>query len=275
MRSPPRPPTRSAARRAVGAALAALLPAFVPLGPADAQLRSGFRSTAADRGDDSLTPFIPFGFSFDLRGGTYDGANACMNGYLLLVLPGDPNSCPYRGPGDRTTLSDLYARFGTAVVGAFRDFTSGPDSAGRLAYGAGTVNGNQAFGFTWNGVYTYEPGPGDTVSVLTRVPNYLQVLFVSRAAQFGAGAFDIEYNYGALTTQGGIAGVADDGGFSGAAFTAAVDPRTGSRVVQCFRGGSLSSQGCAAGSVVPEPSTMVLTAAGVGLLAGFARRRVA
>lgn len=254
------------ARRLLGATVPLALAATA----AEAQLRDGFRSTLAPRGDDTVTPFANFGFAINLRDGTYTSASACMNGYLTLAVPFDPGACLYPGQTSAlATLPQFADVFGTAVVGAYRDLDSGPAASGRLGYGAGAVNGRQAFGFTWDGVFSFNTITG----------NFFQLLFVTRGNEFAAGDFDLHYNYGALAAAGGVAGVSDDGGFSGAAYTAAVAPAPDSRTVQCFRGGSVLADAalCAAQqtAVIPEPATVVLTLTGLGVLAGLgaARRR--
>ncbi len=228
-------------RRIAGLALAL---AAAAAAPAEAQLRSGFRSTLAPRGDDTVTPFADFGFGANIRGFTYTSASACMNGYLSLGLLLEPAACQYPGqPGAPAALGQFAEIYGTAVSALFRDLNSTPAASGQLGYGGGTVDGRQAFGFTWDGVFSFG----------TTTPNFFQLLFVSRAADFGAGAFDLEYNYGALGPSGaapgsGLAGVADDGGFSGTPYAAGVTPAANSRVTQCFRGGSVDN---AAFSLVP------------------------
>ena len=256
-------PTRRTAHRLLVSALALAVTAPA----ADAQLRNGFRSTLAPRGDDTVTPFANFGFGVNLRGGTYTSASACMNGYLSLGIPFDPNTCIYAGQTTGlATLPQFADVFGTAVVGVFRDLNSSPAASGQLGYGGGTVDGRQAFGFTWDGVFGFG----------TTSPYFLQLLFVNRSGDFAAGDFDLEYNYGALPAAGGVAGVADDGGFSTTQtqYTAAVTPTANSRTVQCFRAGTVNNALCAT-AVVPEPSTVALTAAGLGALVVAARRRAA
>jgi hypothetical protein len=244
--------------------LALAVAAVAVAAPAEAQLRAGFRSTLAPRGDDTVTPFANLGFNANIRGGTYNSASACMNGYLSLGIPFDPSTCIY--PGQTTALATLPQFgevFGTAVVGLFRDLNSTPVASGQLGYGSGTVDGQQAFGFTWDGVFSFG----------TTNPNFFQILFINRAGDFAAGDFDIEYNYGTIVTGAAVAGVADDGGFSGAAYTSAVTPIANSRSVQCFRGGSVNNQLCSAEFVIPEPSTVALTVVGLGALAGVGLRR--
>ena len=252
------------ARRLVSAAVA--LSALAGAAPAKAQLRDGFRSTSLARGDDNIGPFASLGFTANLRGNSVTSASACMNGYLTLGIQFEPAFCPYQGYSTGlATLPQFGEVFGTAVVGVFRDLNSTPAASGLLGYGSGTVDGRQAFGFTWDGVYSF----GTTTS------NFFQILFINRSSDFGAGDFDIEYNYGALAVGGGVGGVADDGGFSGTAYAVAVTPTANARALQCFRGGSVNNSVCA---IVPEPSTVALTVAGLGALAGAAglrRRRAA
>jgi hypothetical protein len=251
------------ARRLTALALAAAAFAAAAA-PAEAQLRAGFRSTLAPRGDDTVTPFAAFGFSMNIRGGTYNAGSACMNGYVAFGVPLDATSCVYPGIAGAASnaLSFLSDVHGTAVAALYRDLNSGPAASGQLGYGGGTVDGRQAFGFTWDGVFNF----GGTA------PNFFQLIFVNRAADFGAGAFDVEYNYGLLASTGNAAaGVTDDGGFSGTPYTVAVTAAPNSRTVQCFRGGSVAA--CGTIEVIPEPSTVALTVVGLGALAGAGLRR--
>ena len=257
---------------AVRAAAALVVAASAGAVPAGAQLRDGFRATLAPGGDDTVTPFVPFGFTLHLRGGQYDAGSACMNGWVSLLLPFDGQSCPY--PGQTTVLGSL-AGFadvhGVAVVGFARDLRSDAPASGQLGYGTGLVEGRRAFGFTWDGVFDWS---GD---VDTPTPNVFQILFVDRSADFAAGDFDVEYNYGLLqgTPAATIAGLADDGGLSGVPYAAPVTPTADGRVVQAVRGGSVVATTV---NVVPEPSTHALAVSGAGALAavaGLRRRRPA
>lgn len=248
-----------------------LVAALATAHPLGAQLRSGFREIVAPRGDDTITPFADFGFDANVNGTVVTSASACMNGYLSLGIVFEPAFCIYEGQTPALgTLSDFSAIFGTAVVGAYRDLNAVPTASGRLGYGRGTVGGNQAFGFTWHGVFSFG----------TTTRSFFQLLFIDRSSEFGAGAFDLEYNYGALAASGGVGGVADDGGFSGTPLAAAVTPAANTRTRQCFRDGVIDLQGCVAQNVVPEPSTgtlttVALTVTGLGALAGMGRRRAA
>lgn len=251
--------------RTFAAALALGVVAALPA-TADAQLRDGFRSTLVPRGDDTVTPFAAFGFAANIRGGSYDAGSACMNGYISLLVPFDASACLYPGQsGTPQTLSFLSEVHGTAVAGLYRDLDSRNSASGQLGWGAGTVDGRQAFGFTWDGIFSWG----------TQNRNFFQVLFIDRAADFAAGDFDLEFNYGALA--GGTeltAGVGEDGSFTGTPYTVGVTPTANSRSVLCFRSGTANNALCQAPTnVVPEPSTYAMLAAGLATLGGIVVRR--
>lgn len=251
--------------RTFAAALALGVVAALPA-TADAQLRDGFRSSLAPRGDDSVTPFAAFGFDANINGFSYDAASACMNGYLTLFIPFDGTNCLYPGQsGTPQTLAFLADVHGTAVAALYRDLNSSNTASGQLGYGSGTVDGRQAFGFTWDGVFSFG----------TTNRNFFQVVFINRAADFAAGDFDLEFNYGALA--GGtelLAGVGDAGDANNPPYTAAVTATANSRSVLCFRSGTANSALCQAPvNVVPEPSTYAMLGAGLATLGGLVVRR--
>jgi hypothetical protein len=240
-------------------------PLVAPLG---AQLRAGFRSTLVARGDDTWSGFRSFGFGANVRGETYSSASACTNGYLTLFLADDPLSCRFGAPP--ATLADFATINGTAVVGLFRDMDARNAASGQLGFGGGTVDGRSAFGFTWDGVFSF----GSTTN-----RNFLQLVLVERSDR-APGDFDLEYNFGPSLFPGpfgAVAGVADDGGFSGAPYTAAVVAAPSTRTVQCWVRGSVDNAACGAATVVPEPAALALLATGLGALAtlSLVRRRLA
>ena len=107
------------ARGIAGAVMAVVL-TLSAAPAAHAQLRDGFRSTLAARGDDNVTEFANFGFTVNIRGGTYNSASACMNGYLSLGILFEPGACIYQGQTTAlSTLPQFADVFGTAVVGAY------------------------------------------------------------------------------------------------------------------------------------------------------------
>lgn len=226
---------------------------------ADAQLRAGFRGTLVPRGDDNFTGMINVGFNLNVRGETYNAASGCMNGLVSLTGVAD---CPF----GTSTLSDLSFIFGTVFATNYRDMDSRNTASGQLGYGTGTVDGRSAFGFTWDGIFTF----GSTTD-----RNFMQLLFIQRSDR-AAGDFDAEFNFGTsvFPTAPAVSGFADDGGFSGTAVTTAVTVAANSRTTLCFVGGSVNNAGCNPTVVIPEPSTYALLATGLAVLMVVRRRRV-
>jgi hypothetical protein len=107
----------------------------------------------------------------------------------------------------------------------------------------------------------------------TTLRNHFQLLFIDRSADFAPGDFDLEYNYGTLAPGTAVAGSRRRRWLRGHALHAAVTAAPNTRVVQCFRAGSVADGGCLAPAVVPEPSVFALAAVGVGMLVGLARAR--
>ena len=220
-------------RRVALATLAVGLGVAAP-GAADAQLRGGFRSSLAPRGDDTVTPFANFGFTANIRGNDVSAGSACMNGFVALgFVAADPTGCQF----SFSNLGNLIDQYGIVASVLPRDMNSTPVASGQLGWGAGTVDGAQAFGFTWDGVFSFG----------TTNPNFAQLLFINR----GAGDFDLEFNYGAIAA-GTIpfAGVGDDGSLSGARYEALITPGANSRITQCWRSGTVGD--CGATTVIPE-----------------------
>lgn len=249
---------RRLARHTFSAVAAGCLTAALVAAPAAAQLRDGFRSTLVERGDDNWSGFQSLGFSLNIRGGTYEDASACTNGYISLLLADDPNNCRFFS----TELSELAAANGATVAPFWDDLITTENfgvTPGQVGYGAGTVGGRSAFGFTWDGVRTLG----------TPFLSYFQVVFVDRGDR-AVGDFDLEYNYGTLDGLNPfvVAGFAEDGSFTGEPYLVGVTPEENSRVVQCFVGGSIGT--CA---VIPEPATLALTLSGAGVLAAAAAAR--
>jgi hypothetical protein len=226
---------------------------------------------------------ISLGFSVDFFGTTYNSVYINTDGAISFDAP-VPNQ-----EGLLNTSSNPFGLDG-AQNDIIAPFLAGVDTTGTgtLSWGAGTFDGDQAFGVTWNAV-GYEFGQ-------TNLTDTFQVLLVDE----GAGNFAIVFNYGNIQwdSSGADGGVNGTGGYSaiagfvdGTSITPTDYELPGSSVDGAFLNGGpnalishdLNSNvegqyifNFADGAPVttPEPSTWAVMTIGFLLMIFCARRRL-
>lgn len=250
-------------------------------------MRTGYNTTAVARGDDNLASSV-LGFNVNYFGVTTSTAVACMNGYVIMGNFAPASPCAYPGtlaanPPATPNVTGLRTFYGQVIAPFFSDISTdfAGTPGGQLFFGTQTLNGAATWAATWNAVRGYGGGSGTTGAAST---------FQLFMGSLGNGNFIMEFNYGALGfgAEGGI-GYADDGGATGTAFlktvaaastTAPIAPAN-QRYCARFVGGALAAEAlntdCLAQQftvgTVPEPTTVVMLAAGLLALAGAARAR--
>lgn len=172
-------------------ALGLLLPSVATANP----VVPGFNSNTLPANDDGSTGFVPFGFTTNFFGTDYTGAYINNNGNITF------NSSQFT-----YTPFGLTGPLGQPIIAPFfADVDTRGAGSGLVTYGAGTFNGNAAFGINWPDV-GYYGGHTDKL-------NNFQLLLVSRP-DLGAGDFDIIFNYGQIQWETGDAS-GGSGGFGG------------------------------------------------------------
>lgn len=275
-----------------GPGLAAAL-ALLPAQLSAQWIRSGFNTTQHERGDFKSSDPILVPFATNIRGSTfdqfYDGNNivhVCTDGFITFGPFG--GFCP-----DPPNPEDIKGAF-TALAPLYRDLNmpiSGPGSSiGSIGWGTGTVDGRAAWGATWDDVLSWTSG----TSTGAEFRNSFQVMLIERSDR-AVGDFDVEFNYGFLrlgydNVTNVFAGAYDIGGLFDPngdpydEYTYTVAPDRFSRITMCWVNGTVNNTACTPGTggpvdpidpgtPVPEPSTWVLMAAGLGGLFLAERRR--
>jgi hypothetical protein len=238
--------------------------------------------------DDQYSDAVSLGFTINFGGTSYSETYVSNNGYITFGA-GSGNYSP-------APLDNLYAASGAPGLPIIAPFysdidTRWPDS-GIVSWGTGLIGGRLAFIARWDNVGEY----GAPVFS----PNTFSVVLVSRS-DLGAGNFDVFFNYQTITwdRQGHVvAGFHSGGGenpiyyslpgsltsvdgenvvqtgvfFDGGLLSLAASTNTGTHGALSFsaRDGNFLDIGPI--TVIPEPSTYVLLALGLGLI-GFAARR--
>jgi lysophospholipase L1-like esterase len=143
--------------------------------------------------DDGSSPAVTLPFTLAWQGSSYDTLWVNNNGNLTFS---DALSAYTPQP---------FATLGQAMIAPFWADVDTRGGNGTVGYGIGTVNGHQAFGATWDSVGYYNQ-QGDK-------RNTFQVVLISRPDR-APGAFDVEFNYSAVTWETGDAS-GGSGGFGG------------------------------------------------------------
>lgn len=183
-------------RHVTGLAFAAAA-ALTPV-PALAQaVVSGFDGITLARGDDFFSGPLNLGFTVNFFGTTYTQTYLSNNGYITFGA-GQSTYTP-------TGLGSGYS--GLPIIAAFfADVETTNPASGLVGYGAGTFDGRQAWGATFDGVGYYN----DKADKL----NTFQLLLVNRS-DTGAGNFDIILNYDSIQWESGDVESPGNNGFGG------------------------------------------------------------
>jgi hypothetical protein len=232
--------------------------AFVALAATAAQGQAvrAIGGTAMLPGDDNYEP-ADYGFFINYFGAWSDAAMVCKNGYTIMnyLSPSGATCVWYGTPSVSATnsLTNLRGYYGSVMAPFFDDINT--NFGGSVLVGQNVVDGNLAWGVTWNAVGGYA-GPGTST---------FQMVLIDR----GAGDFTMEFNYGALSwgARGGI-GFTNDEPSVVTNFTP-TKPATDTRITCEFVSGSPT---CST-AVVPEPSTFILMASALAGFVGVGRIR--
>lgn len=159
-----------------------------------AQIRAGFlgAGTILPGNDDGSTGLVGTGFTLNFFGATYSSLYVNNNGNVT-----------FDGPLSTYTPFPLLTTSTKIIAPFFGDVDTRGAGSAKVEYGTGLVGSNAAFFTNWNGVGYY--------SVNDTPLNYFQLVLIDRSADFGAGDFDIEFNYGAMGWEAGEASGDDNG----------------------------------------------------------------
>jgi MYXO-CTERM domain-containing protein len=173
-----------------------------------AAVRAGFDSILFPGNDDGSVGPVNIGFTVDFFGLNFtqlfvnNNGNVTFDAALGTYTPFDLTST------GRQIIAPFFADVDTRGAGA------------DTMYGAGTVNGRNAFGVSWRNVDYFVTNPGHTNL------NTFQLVLIDRA-DTGAGNFDIEFNYDAIEWESGQASGGDGNGLGGASARAGYSNGTG------------------------------------------------
>lgn len=278
----------AAAFLAAGAALTVLPAVATPL-RAQA-VRTEFQQTdISSVGDDGFVT-SSYGFNANFFGVSLDYGTVCANGYLILggyapssdgcIYGGTTIASDGAGNFSGTSVGFLGQSYGQVLSPYFSDLNPATgNGAGRIWTGTGTIDGRAAWAVTWDGVGGFPRSGGGSGT------DTFQLVLIDA----GNGLLRTEFNYGrigftSLTDQRtGIGIYGDFNPNTGAAyytnltvasygFPTGTIPAPGTRLT--FNYDANGAPVSFAAAVLPEPSTVALTAVGLlGAGVAAARRR--
>lgn len=166
---------------------------------------AGFEANALDRGDD-VAQFASLDFEINFFGEQYDQLFVNTNGYIsfdTFDIPqggsGEVVPTPGFDGGSDLALPDLQLPI---IAPFWSDVDTTDTSTGAVTFGADTLDGRSVFGVNWTDV-SYDGAATDDT-------NDFQLILIDRS-DVGAGAFDLEFNYDAITWESGADSGGDDG----------------------------------------------------------------
>lgn len=157
-------------------------------------MRAGFDASSLAANDDGSTGLVAIGFDVNFFGVTTNQLYVNNNGNIT-----------FDSPLSSYTPFDLTSTGQQIIAPFFADVDT--NNGGSVTYGAGTVDGHDAFGVSWNDVAFY--GGSGSTNV-----NSFQVILIDRS-DTGAGNFDIEFNYDQILWEAGTASDSDANGLGG------------------------------------------------------------
>lgn len=181
-------------RTILGAVLTSLVLALLPAGRALASpIRAGFNGSTLGVTDDGSAGPVSLGFTANFFGIQRSGIYVNNNGNLTFDGVLDGFTPTAFASTDRRIIAPFFADVDTRASGS-------------VTFGTGLVDGNAAFGATWNDVGYFAEHADPT--------NTFQAVLVDRS-DTGAGNFDIEFNYGKVQwetgdSSGGVGGLGGD-----------------------------------------------------------------
>ena len=178
--------------RNVAAPLAGLGLLFASTMAEAAAVRMGFDGNTLAANDDGFTAAVAVGFDLDFFGVTTNQVFVNNNGNITL----DSGLSTF-------TPFDLTSTGRQIIAPFFADVDTRGAGSAQVTYGAGMVDGRNAFGVNWVGVGYYNSA--------TDLLNSFQLVLIDRS-DTGAGNFDIEFNYDQIqwetgSASGGVGGL--------------------------------------------------------------------
>ncbi len=166
-----------------------------------------FQGTVLSPNDDGSSSAVVIGFLIDYFGAEFDTTYVNNNGNLTFGAPLSsytPNASYFGG--------SVAAQPIPIIAPFFADVDTRGAGSSPVTYGQGTVAGRRAFMANYENVGYY--------SANDDLLNSFQVVLIDRS-NFGAGAFDIEFNYNSIQWEtgdasGGVGGLGGTPAFAGA-----------------------------------------------------------